>query len=337
MMRHADARTLVRHYLPRRITVDSRAIVHDLEPQKAMMKAASRMSRSIDPRRPYELTVAQSESVNQHPHVLALTARRVKLKRKMPGLISRHKGSKRYEKYSRLNRAINNTRQRERAARLKQIREEWEQEQPVIDIERQLAGAKFTDDVRTQLDHSIQMLPQQKCMIETLLTLPGQSLEEEVSRRNKAIQAVIEHCNVEEGGTVRRNHRPALSLNTTEPESVSTASAPVSPIVKINVEECVANEPSQPIPDQSLQQAVSSVYNKKRTLICFVCLGNCHLPTDRRVRQFHSHGTLSMHFRRKHLSKAEDSHEIECKLCKMTLRHKMHFRRHADEVHGVLS
>ena len=44
MMRHADSRTLIKHCLLQRIDVDARAIGQGLEPQYAMVKAASRMS-----------------------------------------------------------------------------------------------------------------------------------------------------------------------------------------------------------------------------------------------------------------------------------------------------
>ena len=64
MMQHSDTRTFLRHYLARRVTVDTLAIVRGLEPQDDLIHAACRMNRSIDPRRPRKLTPAQASSVN---------------------------------------------------------------------------------------------------------------------------------------------------------------------------------------------------------------------------------------------------------------------------------
>ena len=49
IMQHADIRTFLRHYLSRRITADTQAIIRGLQPQDALMRAACTMSRSIDP------------------------------------------------------------------------------------------------------------------------------------------------------------------------------------------------------------------------------------------------------------------------------------------------
>lgn len=93
MMRHAHTRTFLRHYLPKRVTVDARAIVHGLPEQRALMRAASRMSRSIDSRRPYELDDAQSRQVDQDPCVVKLTRQRDEMKRQFRGTIESHKGT----------------------------------------------------------------------------------------------------------------------------------------------------------------------------------------------------------------------------------------------------
>lgn len=39
MMQHANIRTLINHYFSRRVTVDTRAIVHGLDPRYAVMRA----------------------------------------------------------------------------------------------------------------------------------------------------------------------------------------------------------------------------------------------------------------------------------------------------------
>ncbi|KAJ5063702.1 hypothetical protein J3E74DRAFT_287990 [Bipolaris maydis] len=88
-------------------------------------------------------------------------------------------------------------RQRRRHALLKDVKEQWEFEQLVRDVERQLAGLETNDDL--ELVHDI-MLPAQKKLCDSVLSKPGATIEEEVARRNCAIYAVTLYCGIEEGG-----------------------------------------------------------------------------------------------------------------------------------------
>jgi Protein of unknown function (DUF3435) len=67
MLQHASMDTFIKHYLLRRVTADTAAIVRSLEPQYDMMWAICRMTRWIDLDQPQELTLEQSQSVSQHP------------------------------------------------------------------------------------------------------------------------------------------------------------------------------------------------------------------------------------------------------------------------------
>lgn len=84
----------------------------------------------------------------------------------------------------------------------------WDLEHPIREIELQLSGLKFTEDVKTTLDLSDEMPPAQRRLVETVMTLPGTTLEEEFRRRDAAIDAVAAYCRFEEGGPPRRR-KPA--------------------------------------------------------------------------------------------------------------------------------
>ena len=73
MLQHASIDTFIKPYLPRR-SGDIRAILSGYEPQKDLMRAASRMTRWIDPGRPHALTVEQSQSVDKVRRVRQLLA-----------------------------------------------------------------------------------------------------------------------------------------------------------------------------------------------------------------------------------------------------------------------
>jgi hypothetical protein len=99
-----------------------------------------------------------------------------------------------------LSRQINNERQCQRHALRKDIQDTFDKEQPVIDIERQLLGLKFNEDVKTNLESLDDKPPEQKHLIATVMTLPTATLEDEMRRRNTAINAITAYCKVEEGG-----------------------------------------------------------------------------------------------------------------------------------------
>jgi len=52
IMQHAKIDTFIKHYLRRKVTADTRAIVSGYEPQRDLMRAACRMTRWIDLNRP---------------------------------------------------------------------------------------------------------------------------------------------------------------------------------------------------------------------------------------------------------------------------------------------
>jgi hypothetical protein len=267
------------------------------------MRAACTMSRSIDRRRPRRLTQDQAASVNDHPSVRSLLSQRDRLKRKCPG-VTRH------PKYKALTSKINQERQHQRRALLQDVKERWEFEQPVRDVERQLAGLEVTDDPEL-LDEA--MLPLQRQLADLILSQPGTTVEEEKERRNRAICAVARYCGIEEGGMnpVRAGSR---RMNTPSP-----------------VKSCL--EPDK----QAFESAKVSVYKEKRPKVCFLCLGNEELPLAQRIYSFGTPGDLSKHFGRKHLKHIKDGTDVSCNLCKVHLAHKSHLQRHAEDVHGTVS
>ncbi|KAJ5066003.1 C2H2 finger domain protein [Bipolaris maydis] len=303
MMGHASIATFLKHYLSRRITVDTQAVVRGIQPQAALMRSACTMSRSIDRRRPRRLTKEQSASVDDDPSICSLLNQRERLKRTV-------RNATKQPKYKALTTKINQERQRRRHALLKDVKERWEFEQPVRDVERQLAGLETNDDL--ELVHDI-MLPAQEKLCDSVLSKPGATMEEEVARRNCAIHAVTLYCDMEEGGMnpIRKGDR---SRNAALPAK------------------------SQPgYEEEAVELAKVSVYKEKRPRVCFLCLGNEGLPLAQRIYAFSTPGDLSKHFGRKHLKNIQSGRGLGCKLCMVPLVDKTHLQRHAQEIHGTVS
>jgi hypothetical protein len=306
MLQHASIDTFIKHYLPRRVTADTRAIVSGYEPQHDLMRAACRMTRWIDPNRPQELTLAQSQSVNEHPRIRRLVAQREKWKRRFAGTATKQPS------YRTLNREIVSERLRQRTALLKQLQKTWDLEHPVNEVELQLSGLKFDQDVKTTLDLADDMPPVQRRLAETMMTLPGTTLEEEFCRRNAAINAVAAYCRFQEGGAAAQ---PRGRLPTRK----------ASPI------------PAKEAWHQAFNMAMQLVYQEKRPTICFLCLGNQNLQMSKRIHSFTTPGDLSKHFRRWHISNLKNGKEITCNLCNISLQDKMHLQNHAMKIHGTVS
>lgn len=307
MMGHASIGVFLRHYLSRRVTVDTQAVVRGIQPQDALMRAACTMSRSIDPRRPRRLTSAESASVNDDPTIRLLLDRREELKRSL------NRATK-DPKYQALNRTINQERQRRRHKLLQDVKKRWEYEQPVLDVEQQLAGIEPRNDLE---EVHIDLLPAQMELVDAILAPVGRNLEEEIQRRNKAIRAVTRYCGIEEGGM--HQSRPKRSSGRITPSGKSKADAQLS------------------LDEEALEAAKVAVYKEARPRICFVCLGNEKLPTEWRTYSFYSSGDLTRHFKRKHLQHIKEGDQLRCNLCQVRLTDKMHLQRHADDVHGTVS
>ncbi|KAH7119589.1 C2H2 finger domain protein [Dendryphion nanum] len=311
MMGHASIRTFEKHYLSRRITVDTQAVVRGIRPQEALMRAACTMSRTIDPRRPQRLTAEESASVNDLPPIRDLLGRRERLKRNLG------KGATQHPLYTDINREINREKQRQRHQLLQDITKRWEYEQPVRDVENQLAGVESNDDAMAAVIAADAMGPEQKELVEAAHAPPGETQQAEIGRRSRAIGAVVAYCGIVEGrvlpSRVKRSHEcvatPGKGRDDHGPGPIAVA----------------------------LEAAKVSVYKEKRPTICFVCLGDESVPAEQRLHSFSTSTDLSKHFKRRHLAYIGKAESFTCRLCRICLDGKMHVQRHAHDIHGTVS
>ncbi|OJD22468.1 hypothetical protein ACJ73_06185 [Blastomyces percursus] len=344
MLQHASIDTFVKHYLDRNITADVLSIYRGLEPQKALMRLVCSMSRSIDPRRPWKLTPEQSRSVNHQPHILKIARRVAHLKKRRDSTASwlrgrmgqryRRKAEKdrrweekyrlrvkkherRDERYHKAVRRLRNEKQRARIELKRNVLERYRQEQPVVDSERQLSGKVIDEDVRSELERSGYMTPEQMIMIDAVLTLPPKTPEEELQRRITAIHAVSAYCGAEEGPLYCRRGRGSSPKPTTvKPTAVK------------------AEAMAQPSSNMLLESAVRAVRTERRPKICFLCLQNTKLLLADRVYSFREPGDLTKHFQRRHLKKFQP---MDCEICNVRLRTLKDLLLHAETAHGTVT
>lgn len=175
--------------------------------------------------------------------------------------------------------------------------------------------------MKTTLDQNDEMPPLQKRLAETVITLPGTTIEEEFRRRNAAIDAVAAYCHFQEGGAAAVPRKTSPTRRT-------------SPMPSKEISPQLAAAQAE---KQALSDAMSLVFTEKRTTTCFLCLGEQSLPFEGRTYKFASPGDLTKHFKRKHLAHIKEGDRLQCKVCRMGLQHKQHLQNHAESIHGTVS
>ncbi|KAL9582090.1 MAG: hypothetical protein Q9212_003502 [Teloschistes hypoglaucus] len=229
ILQHHNSSVFQKNYASRYMP-DTQAAYRGLKPQTALMRAASGMSRTIDPRRPRKLNLAQQAEVDRHPEVKLLRRRRKSLLqafRDQKRSIASTKGTLLYDHYRQVYQAHRNLKRRYEKALLTEVKERYKKEQPVIDIQRQLEGLPVAGQKAFRAAEYVFAARVQA--IDALFTFARSLTEEECQRRVTAINALIRLCKKQESqGFCRRRAyikvkkeqvsvSPPLSLSETLP------------------------------------------------------------------------------------------------------------------------
>ena len=99
---------------------------------------------------------------------------------------------------------LRNEKQRQRNKRIRENLERYKNEQRVIDLEQQLQGKLVDKKVMGAIEKAEVSSPEFMMVIETVLTMPGTTIEAEYQRRINAIKAMTAFCGVEEGRPTSR-------------------------------------------------------------------------------------------------------------------------------------
>ncbi|KAJ6103770.1 hypothetical protein N7486_003992 [Penicillium sp. IBT 16267x] len=218
-------------------------------------------------------------------------------------------------------RQLRNEKRRQKHRLIRENLERYKNEQPVIDSERQLAGQVVDEEVMGALQRTGYMTPQHMTLIDSVLTLPGKTVEKETERRIAAINAVIAVCDAEEGAP----SRPLTQKRPADAAVLPTATAPL---------------PKRQKADDTFLRAITSVCvesERERPTICFICLGNTGLPENERLRMYKNPGSLSRHFVNRHIKPFPNDMQCVCNICQEKLMSKKGLLNHAQRKHGTVS
>ncbi|KAJ5263947.1 hypothetical protein N7478_011552 [Penicillium angulare] len=223
-------------------------------------------------------------------------------------------------------RQLRNEKRRQKHRLIRENLERYKEEQPVIDSERQLAGKVVDEEVMGALQRTGYMTPQHMTLIDSVLTMPGKTVEKETERRIAAINAVIAVCDAEEG---------APSRPPPQKRPVDAVDVPAAAPVPKRQRSTLAEER-----DDTFCQAIATVCvknEKQRPTICFICLGNAGLPEKERLRMYKNPGSLSRHFVNRHIKPFPNDMHCRCNVCGEGLESKKSLLNHAEGVHGTVS
>lgn len=358
ILQHSDIRTFVRHYEVD-VDVDVQGIVRRTGSQSALVRFACSLSASIDPDRPFKLSPEESLSLNELP-VIREKQNQVELRKRkwqklqakleqVTNVFERQDFTGQHENYSerqkswqeklksleekvveanqKRNRAVRDLRSEKQRQRNKRIREnlrQYQEEQPVIDLERQLQGLMVDTKVMGALQHTPYVTPEFTTVIDTMLTMPGVTVEAERQRRIKAINAVTAFCGVEEG---RPTPRPMISRRRPACDDFA------SPAKR---QRCRSEDELE----GEILQAIEAVRVKSRhdrPRVCFICVGNPNLPMKNRILEHTTPGSLTRHFLRRHVNPSWPAEGVSCNVCgNHGLQQKSDLVNHAEQVHGTV-
>jgi len=304
ILQHHNSSVFQKNYASRYMP-DTQAAYRGLKPQIALMRAASGMSRTIDPRRPRKLDLAQKAKVDRHPEVRLLRRRLKSLLQSFQSQkrsIASTKGTSLYNDYRQAYQAHRNSKRRHEKALLVEVKERYKKEQPVIDIQHQLKGLPVAEQKNLQAAEYV--FAERVHAIETLFTFATSSTEEECQRRVAAINALIALCKKQE---IRGFRRRRADIKVKEEQTSVSPPPSLSETLPI---ECKATQ-------------------------CIFCLGNEDLSATDRLKTFAARGDLKKHFHRKHLRHHPDGQPIACPhpRCDVISTCTTHLQNHAALIH----
>ncbi|OJJ81342.1 uncharacterized protein ASPGLDRAFT_38125 [Aspergillus glaucus CBS 516.65] len=199
ILQHADIRTFIQHYEVD-VDVDVQGIICKTGSQTPLVRFACLLSASIDLNQPYKLSPEESKSLNWLPVVHARQDivnkckwtwddRKAKLDRASmacqttfghldEGALSKHH----HHLQEKLELFQDWTMEAKQKYNKAENLEWYQNEQPMINLECQLAGKLVDTKVMGALEHKGCMPPQHLTVIDATLSMPGATLEAEYQR-----------------------------------------------------------------------------------------------------------------------------------------------------------
>ncbi|PYH76328.1 hypothetical protein BO82DRAFT_407201 [Aspergillus uvarum CBS 121591] len=218
IMKHASPRMFLDHYHPLQLDTDMIRVIYGLDPDVELMRAVTRQSRWRDMRRPRYLTDQQRAQLEDHPELEEARRNLSKIraqykKTQQPALRPR---------IQQLERNVRNTQKRLHRSLRHKIRKNFDEEQAFLNIEAQLSGTMVKEESKDESFLKDTIHPLQLHLVQSLLSYPiSNSLEDEWNWRDTGAAAVVQYCDVLEGGLLKGRPKRNVSGSATSPGPIN--------------------------------------------------------------------------------------------------------------------
>ena len=305
------------------IRYDTQAAYRGTVPRTDLIRAANRMGRLIDLRRPKGLTDKQKESLLQEAEIKELYYRRdqlydsIRLEFKF---LYRAEGEPIYNEYQKAKREVERViKVRERALK-KQIQAEYDAIAPVNDIQAQLKGTIESACGTFPILELIQYAFMERSRISKAFFDPPSTLSTDgnLDWRVSIVDDLVSLCALQEG-----RFRKARSKQRTQ--AINDYSEDYD---WENTSDFVKSGSESHLPQVFSQRC--------KPYQCLHCISNRTLPSEERFHNLGSKFSLQRHFDRCHTFRPGQSCPFPHPECTtVILNSLMHFKNHAAKVHGI--
>ena len=296
-----------RNYLSRMVRYNTQDAYWGRTPDNSSAKAASRIGRLRDSKRPRKLTEHQGQQARQKPGIIELCRIRDNIRAEVMskyGFIKMAEGEPIREEYQLLGRTINTAIRAEERELLKRIQEEYDTAAPIADIQRQLNGDLLDDDAS---DSVIQLkFVERHRIAEALLCDLHSADQRHFHRHLDLFPDMIALCKR------RERQRPRTR--------------------SVRMEDDHADNLPKLDPEDKPKTSLKCIGWQ-----CLFCLAREDLSLEDRHQKYKSKYSLQRHANRCRLNHFKPDEKVPCPDdhgCGVILENIIHFKSHAERVHN---
>ena len=228
-MDHSGSEIFYRNYLSRMIRYDTMASFLGKEARTDWILHAHSMSRSLDTRRPKELTPEQRAAILKEPEIQKLARRKAKRSRRISDLyrsIRYARGTRIHDKYQDAEKAYRAAlHARERAA-FKQVLQDYDAIAPLQDLRMQLEGDnKVIKQTKQPQPLTMSPHPERLCLANAFLDIDSFRQNERLHRIS-VVDSMIALCGRQSLHVRRRRQRQACPVDALDGIDVGASDQP---------------------------------------------------------------------------------------------------------------
>ncbi|KAL2364863.1 hypothetical protein RJZ56_002210 [Blastomyces dermatitidis] len=310
IMGHSRADIFERYYISMKVKRDVQSAYLGCPPKESIIRTVGRFSLTRDPRAPKELGSEHKEAIEQDPQLIKLRNRHLSLKKLMErkyGSVSKARSSDLHRQYTELGEEIKDKRQYLHREAFDRLREDFFATIDTIEIERQLLGLSFSNELQVEDPKNVQFVfKERKRLSQNLFRSSDCRVEDHTeiyARRVQTIQDWVSLCSLREGPRKRRAASADSGIDLAFDEIIDADTFPAL---------CPGTQ-------------------------CLFCLGDDQLPLSGRIYSFSRPDHLRRHVQDCHFRYLDATAPLWCPhpSCLELLDGVQDFQGHALQVHNV--